>query len=95
MISEPWHLDKKFSIGIIIAILGQCACFVWYGSKLDSKVQDTSAQVTELRLWKDRQDDDKAKIAAHLAVIDEKLLEQSTVLHRIDDRMDRYTSHGR
>lgn len=35
---SEWHLDKKFSIIIIISMLTQAGSVVWYGSKADSRI---------------------------------------------------------
>lgn len=90
---SPWHLDKKVSIGIIGAILFQCGSFIWYGSHINDQVQITTERVAALTAWKDKQDDDKAKIEAHLAVMDERLSDQGKTLQRIDDRLDRAINH--
>lgn len=86
--SRDWHLDKKVSICIIIALIGNFCSGIWYGAKLDSNVQETRTQVAELRLWKDHQDDERSKIDAHLAVVDERLSEQASILRRIDDHVE-------
>jgi len=69
---NSWHLDKKVSIGIIGAICLQCACFVWYGAKLDSQVQQDKGSIQSLIMWREKQDDERNKIDSHLAVVDEK-----------------------
>lgn len=86
---SSWHLDKSFSIGIIIAILFQCACFIWAGAQLASKLQTHDEKISELVLWKNKEDDSKAKIDSHLAVADEKLDEQARILTRMDERLEK------
>lgn len=88
-IDDSWHLDKKFSIGIIFAILTQCACFIWYGAKLDSEVQLDHSGVTELTVWKEKQGDANSKIDSHLSVIDEKLAGQSKSLDHVIDILEK------
>ena len=92
---KEWHLRASVPIGIIAAIFFQAGCFISYASKLDSKVQETSTQVSELRIWKDKQADETSKILSHLAGVDQKLEDESTVLHRIDDRLDRALVRGK
>lgn len=90
-----WHLNAKVPLSIIAAILFQSACFIWYGAKLDAKVQQTSEQVVVLQNWRDKQDDERLKIEAHLAVIDERtknqsesMKNQSEALQRIEDKLE-------
>ena len=86
---NSWHLDKKVSIGIIAAICLQCACFVWYGAKLDSQVQQDHSNIQSITAWREKQDDERSKIDAHLAVVDEKLSEQSVNLRHIIEILEK------
>jgi hypothetical protein len=36
--SNRWNIDRTISAGLILAVLFQAGTFVWYGSKLDSRV---------------------------------------------------------
>ena len=38
-ISREWHLDRKVTIGIIIALLTNAGSSVWWASRLDYTVQ--------------------------------------------------------
>ena len=84
-----WHLDKKFSIGIILAILFQCSCFVWYGAQLDAEIKAHGEKLGDLVAWRAKQDDAQTKIDSHLAVADEKLAEQAQILTHIDERLEK------
>lgn len=35
---EPWHLDRKVPISIIVTLVAQIVGFAWIASKLDSRV---------------------------------------------------------
>ena len=35
---EPWHLDKRIPVALIITIIAQGAGVLWFFSKLDSRV---------------------------------------------------------
>lgn len=37
---EPWHLDKRIPIVLILSILLQAGSFVWWASKIDGKAED-------------------------------------------------------
>lgn len=84
-----WHLDKRVSIGIIAAILFNSGSFIWYGSKLDSQVQNTRSEVIELRSWREKQIEDRTHIEADLAVVKQKLSDHGDILRRIDDKLER------
>ena len=85
--SKEWHLDKKFSIGIIAAICMQCACFVWYGAKLDSRVQQNSTEILDIKSWKDKQDDVRMRIESHLSGMDQKLTDVDETLKDIKESL--------
>ena len=91
---NSWHLDKKVSIGIIAAICLQCACFVWYGAQLDSEVKQDHNNIQSITAWREKQDDERSKIDAHLAVVDEKLSEQNGNLRHIIEILEK-PSRGR
>ena len=102
MPNDEWHLNKRFAIttvvaiiGLVIAVLANCAAGIWYASRLEITIEQDHSAITSLSIWKEKQDDDKAKIDAHLAVVDEKLSEQSVILRRIDDRMEKQFYHGK
>lgn len=92
--SDSWHLHKRFSLGIILAIILNCGSFVWYASQMNSRVEDDHLSILDLNKWREQQNGDKSAIAAHLAVIDQRLsdqkdslADQTKTLQRIDDRM--------
>lgn len=87
---ESWHLDKKFSIGIIVIVLGQCCSFIWYGAKIDSKVQDTALRVQQLEAWKLKQDDQLAKLNATQSAAGQKLDDLVQTVHHTDDIVEKY-----
>jgi len=89
MRKESWHLDKKFSIGIIGAILFQCGTFIWYASQVNFKVNQTAEQVTAINSWRDKKDDSQSKIETHLAVVDEKLNQQTDILKHVVDMLEK------
>jgi len=78
-----WHLDKKFAVGVIGAILLNCLSGVWYASKIDTTIQQDHAAITDMTVWREKQDDEKGKIDSHLSVIDEKLTEQTKSLDHV------------
>ncbi len=80
---NSWHLNKGFSISIIVALLIQCLSFSWYASKIDSKVIENSTRIEELRVWKEKEDYANMMEASHFATVDEKLSELKDSTDRI------------
>jgi len=87
---HPWHLDMRFSIGLILAILLQCGCFIWYGAKLDSKVQDNASRVENLEAWRIKQDDYLARLNQQQSSQGQKLDDLVVTVHHTDDIVERY-----
>ena len=78
--AEPdtrWHLDKRVPIGLIGAVLVQTISFVWFMSKIDSRVSSLESWVVMQRDRDDRQDrasaDAAANVRSDLKEIDRKL----------------------
>ena len=94
-ISDAWHLDKKITIGIILSICANSGSFIWYGAKLDSQVESTKQDVAELKMWKDKQDDDRERINGSLSAVNQKLTDQADVLRRIEDILEHQRYRGK
>jgi hypothetical protein len=84
-----WHRGKAVSVGLILAVLLQCACFVWYGAQSAYELKDHDAKLIDFAAWRKTEDDSKAKIEAHLDVVDEKLNSQSALLNHMNDHLDK------
>lgn len=81
----PWHKGK----GPTLAILFQAACFVWYAAQSAYELKDHDAKLTEFAVWRKSEDESRGKIESHLEVEDEKLLEQSNLLNKMDDHLEK------
>lgn len=57
----PWHLDKRIPIAFLLAIMAQTGAMFWYFGQLDERVTTTERWIN-----------DNKKIAAQLAVLDER-----------------------
>lgn len=87
-----WHLDKKFALSIIAAIFLNCGSFIWYGSKMDSRVEADHQEIVEIKMWKEKQDDDKNTSAAHNAMVDEKLTNLAKGVDHITDLLEKQST---
>lgn len=50
--AEPWHLDRRIPIALILAIIGQTAGAVWWASTISGTVADHARRVTLLESGK-------------------------------------------
>ena len=87
-IEASWHLDRKTTVAVILAICANSCSFIWYAGKLDAQVQATRSDVNDLKVWREKQDDERAKINASLAVVNQKLTDQGDLIRRIDDILE-------
>ena len=83
--NPQWHLNKGVSLSIIAALLLQCLTFGWYAARISFQVEQDHLAIVGLETWKEKQDRESSMLDSHLAVVDEKLIEQGLLLHRIDD----------
>jgi hypothetical protein len=72
-----WHLDRKVPIGIIVALCVQLASFIWFMSKMDSRIFALETAKFAQHERDEAQDktsaDSDALIRAQLMRIDDKL----------------------
>lgn len=45
---REWHLDRRFSVALIAALLGQIGTAVWFASKTDSRIETLEGRYLEL-----------------------------------------------
>lgn len=80
---EPWHLDKKVPIALIIAIMVQTGGALWWTSKLDSRIETVERHVADTK-------DDAARLVRLEAFRDNL----GNRLDRIEAKLDRLVEHG-
>ena len=76
--NEQWHLDKRVPVAIILALLGQTVGFVWFQSKLDSRVGQLEARAVIAESYGER-----------LTRLEERLQSTNAILERIDKKIDK------
>jgi uncharacterized coiled-coil protein SlyX len=80
-----WHLDRKVPIGIIAAMLMQCAGALWFVSKLDARILALEGAQSTQHERDERQDRSSSEALAQL----------HRQLERIDEKLDRLIEKGR
>ena len=72
-----WHLDKRVPISLIIAIIIQTMSFVWFFSKMDSRIASLESGAITQKERDDRQDnnvkDGLNTLRADIKEIDRKI----------------------
>ena len=89
MSKEPWHLDKKVPIALILMILGQTFAFVAFISKMDSRINALENQAVAFTRWKDGTQEKLDMINVTLGRVDERMRSQSDMLTEIKDFLKR------
>lgn len=86
-IQREWHLDRKVTLGLILAILLNAGSSVWWAASLNAQVLtqrkelDThSAQIAQIN-------NDRAEFGERLAKIEAGITYQTKVLDRVEDRL--------
>jgi uncharacterized coiled-coil protein SlyX len=81
---EPWHLDRKVPLALILALLLQTAGMVWWAASLSSKVAEHTADIGALQANVSHMNNEAGRIREVLARLDERLAAQNELLRRVD-----------
>lgn len=82
--SEPWHLDRRVPIALILAIVLQTAGVVFWAAKIDTRVAQLESGTPSVQANADR-----------LTRVEEKIEGQHALLERIDRRLERMEERRR
>lgn len=85
--SEPWHLDKRVPIALIIAIAMQTMGIVWWASSLDHRVRTIEREVMALMQADSVQRDELRRTTEYLARLDERVSQMMGVLREMRDEL--------
>ncbi|MBX9596137.1 MAG: hypothetical protein K2X46_17360 [Roseomonas sp.] len=86
---EPWHLDKRVPIALILAVAVQTAGMVWWAGQLSARVDQHAAMIADLRLADTAQMIDSRRTSDALARMDERLKAQTDILNDIKNAIAR------
>ena len=60
---EPWHLDKKVPIALIITILVQTGGAIWWAATQESRLSSVAMDIVRVEKKIDMQADDPVRLA--------------------------------
>ena len=81
---EEWHLDRKVTMGIILALLLNAGSSIWWASKLDVMVQAHSEKLVAHDIKLNTMQINDYKLSERLARMEEMLKSNAKVINRID-----------
>jgi hypothetical protein len=86
---EPWHLDRRVPIALILTLLMQTAGFGWWASGLDHRVSEHQRRIASLEQYDANSAVEGRRVAELLARLDERLTTQTELLREIRERLGR------
>ncbi len=75
---NQWHLDKRVPIALIVTIAMQSAVIIWWASQIEARVNGL-----------EQTDAERATVEARLVRLETTTEQQTRVLIRIEDKLDR------
>jgi hypothetical protein len=92
--AEPWHLDKRVPLALIVTILLQTGTAVWFLASLQSRMGVVERDLGRERDLNGRQEVAIRAIETGAARLDQKLDGILDVVERMDRRLERMERLG-
>ena len=86
---EPWHLDKKVPIALIVTLAIQTAGMIWWAASLSFRVDEQSRRVVALEVSRDVAQALMAGLRSDTAVLRAESEAMRRQLDRIERMLDR------
>ena len=84
MSTEPWHLDKRVPLALILTVALQTAGMVWWAASISARVETHDRQIAALVQNERVALAEARRISEMLARLDERMSQQTLVLQRIE-----------
>jgi hypothetical protein len=85
--NDPWHLDKRVPLALILALIGQTAGMVWWASGLSHRVDQHERQITVLASEGRSYGVEAGRIREVLARLDERMAAQTDLMRRLESSL--------
>lgn len=86
---EPWHLDKRVPLALILSLAVQTGVMVWWAATLSARVDDHDRRIDRVEAAGKTQADESRKMAEALVRLDERMAGQTAILQRIEAQIAR------
>jgi hypothetical protein len=91
---EHWSVDKKIPAGLVLAMLAQLIGFGWYGSKVDSRIEDLEKRSIRTETQVNNIDKDVRGFDTRLGRLEEKISAVLDIAKRLESVIDRRNGNG-
>lgn len=88
-VTEPWHLDKRVPLALILSLTVQTGVMVWWAATLSARVDDHDRRIERVEAAGKSQADESRKMAEALVRLDERMAGQTAILQRIEAQIAR------
>lgn len=88
-IHDPWTLDKKIPVSVILVLVAQTMTFAWWAATIDYKVANSERRIEQLEVSSNLRDRDVSLANERLARIEEQQKAQLEILRRLDEQNTR------
>lgn len=89
MTTEPWHLDKRVPLALIVTLLVQTAGIVWWAAGMEHRVSEHQRRIASLEQFDVQSSSEARRVSELLARLDERLTTQTELLREIRERLGR------
>jgi len=84
---QGWHLDRRVPVTIILALVLQTMGGVWWGARLDARVESNTARLAAAEALLTNQIAERSAMVERLARIEERANAQVDLLREIARRL--------
>lgn len=81
---DPWHLDRRVPVALIVTILMQTAAAIWWASALSQRMTTVEADTAALAAIESERDARIRALELGASRTDERLITIQTALNRIE-----------
>ncbi len=87
--TEPWHLDRKVPIALILTIMIQSATIVWWASEIQERVNHGALVNVEQNTRLTKLEDAKQTACERLAKVEQLAESIYQAMNHLADKIDR------
>ena len=81
---EPWHLDKKVPLALIMTMALQTLGVIWWAASLSTRVEHQERQIVALNASDAQAKQEARRIGEWLSRVDERIAAQTEMLRRVE-----------